>query len=41
LQAHQNAASNSDEYVLESVMTFGKIDTLIHDLLSIEVRKVG
>lgn len=38
-QAHQNAASNSDEYVLEAFLTFGKIEFLIYDLLLIEAWK--
>lgn len=39
LQAHQSAASNSDEYVLEAFLTFNKVETLIHDLLLIEIWK--
>lgn len=39
LQAHENAISNSDEYVLEAILTFDKIEVLIHDLLLIEVWK--
>lgn len=39
LQAHQNAMTNSDEYVLEALLTFDKIDVLIHDLLIIEAWK--
>ena len=39
LQAHENAISNSDEYVLEAIITFDKVDVLIHDLLTIEVWK--
>ena len=39
MQAHQSASSNSDEYVLEAIMTFGKIDLLIHDLITIEAWK--
>lgn len=38
-QAHQNAATNSDEYVLEAFLTFNKIEFLIHDLLLIEAWK--
>jgi hypothetical protein len=38
-QAHQNAASNSDEYVLEAFLTFGKLDVLIHDCILIEAWK--
>lgn len=39
IQAHQNAMTNSDEFVLEAFLTFNKLDTLIHDLLLIEVWK--
>lgn len=39
VQAHQNAMTNSDEFVLESFLTFNKLDTLLHDLLLIEIRK--
>jgi hypothetical protein len=39
IQAHQNAMTNSDEYVLEAILTFNKLDTLIHDLLLIEIWK--
>jgi hypothetical protein len=39
LQAHQSAVSNSEEFVLEAILTFGKIDILIHDLLLIEAWK--
>lgn len=39
LQAHQNAANNSDEFVLEAILTFDKIDVLVHDLLVTEVWK--
>lgn len=39
LQAHQNAMTNSDEYVIESLLTFNKIEVLIHDLLIIEAWK--
>jgi len=38
-QAHENAMSNSDEYVLEAILTFDKIEILIHDLLLIEIWK--
>ena len=38
-QAHQCAASNTDEYVVEAFLTFRKIETLIHDLLTIEAWK--
>ena len=39
LQAHQSARSNSDEYVLEALLTFDKVETLLHDLLLIEAWK--
>lgn len=39
LQAHQNAMTNSDEYVLEAFLTFDKIEFLVYDLLLIEAWK--
>lgn len=39
MQAHESAAANSDEYVLEAIITFGKIDVLINDLITIEAWK--
>lgn len=39
LQAHQSAVTNSDEYVIESLLTFSKLEVLIHDLLIIEAWK--
>jgi zinc finger MYND domain-containing protein 10 len=39
LQAHQSAQSQSDEFVLESFLTFSKLETLIYDLLVIEAWK--
>jgi len=27
LQSHQNAMTNSDEYILEAVLTFGKLES--------------
>ena len=39
LQAHQNAMTNSDEYVLEAILTFDKLGVLIHDLIIIEAWK--
>ena len=39
LQAHQSAMTNSDEYVIEALLTFDKIKILIHDLLIIEAWK--
>ena len=35
IQAHQSAMTNSEEFVLESILTFDKLDVLIHDLLLI------
>lgn len=39
LQAHQSAMTNSDEYVVEAIVTFNKLEVLIHDLLIIEIWK--
>lgn len=39
IQAHQNAMTNSDEFILEAFLTFSKLDTLLHDLLLIEIWK--
>jgi hypothetical protein len=39
VQAHQSAMSNSDEYVLESMLTFDKLQVLVHDLIVIEAWK--
>lgn len=39
LQAHQCALTKCDEFVVEAVLTFSKLDTIIHDLLIIEVWK--
>ena len=39
VQAHQSASANNEEYVLEAVLTFDKMDVLIHDLLIIEAWK--
>ncbi len=39
LQAHQSAMTNSDEYVIEAIITFNKLELLIHDLLVIEIWK--
>lgn len=39
LQAHQSAMSRSDEYILESILTFSKLEVLVHDLLIIEAWK--
>jgi zinc finger MYND domain-containing protein 10 len=39
MQAHASALSNSDEYVLETLLTFDKIEVIIHELLIIEIWK--
>jgi hypothetical protein len=39
MQAHQSAMTNSDEYILEAILTFNKMPVLINDLLSIEAWK--
>ena len=39
VQAHQSAMSNSDEYVLEAMLTFEKVEVLVHDLMVIEAWK--
>lgn len=39
LQAHQSAMTNSDEYVLEAILTFNKLQVLVDDLLTIEAWK--
>lgn len=39
LQAHHSAMTNSDEFVLEAILTFDKVKVLIHDLLAIEAWK--
>ena len=39
IQAHKNAMNSSDEYVMESFVTFDKMKTLIYDLLMTEVWK--
>eukprot|EP00873_Tetraselmis_striata_P028698 jgi/Tetstr1/448962/TSEL_036187.t1 len=39
LQAHHNAQTHSDEFVMESLVSFDKISTLVHELLAIEVWK--
>jgi hypothetical protein len=38
LQAHHNAAARSDEFVMEALVSHGKVDVLIHSLLVAEVR---
>ena len=37
LQAHHNAAAQSDEFVMEALVSRDKVDTLIHGLLAAEV----
>ncbi len=39
MQAHINAVMRSDEFIMESLVTFDKIKTLIFDLLVTEVWK--
>jgi zinc finger MYND domain-containing protein 10 len=39
LQAHQSALTHSDEFILESFLTFSKIEFLINDLILIEIWK--
>lgn len=41
LQAHHNAAAQSDEFVMEALVSRGQVDTLIHGLLVAEVRGQG
>ena len=36
LQSHHNAVSNSDEFVMENVITHDKLTTLVHELLAVE-----
>ena len=36
MQAHQNAAANADEFVMESLITFDKLPCLVHELLAAE-----
>jgi hypothetical protein len=37
LQAHCNAQAHSDEFVMEYLVSYDKVTTLVHDLLVIEV----
>eukprot|EP00050_Salpingoeca_kvevrii_P022724 m.131177 g.131177 ORF g.131177 m.131177 type:complete len:454 (+) comp9806_c0_seq5:884-2245(+) len=37
MQAHVNAAMNTDEYVLEALVSYDKLALLVHDLISIEM----
>uniref|UniRef100_A0A061SCF1 Zinc finger mynd domain-containing protein 10-like n=1 Tax=Tetraselmis sp. GSL018 TaxID=582737 RepID=A0A061SCF1_9CHLO len=39
IQAHHNAQTHSDEFVMEALVSFDKITVLIHELLVIEVWK--
>ena len=39
MQAHINAIMRSDEFIMESLVTFDKIQILIYDLLVTEVWK--
>lgn len=39
LQAHMNAVTNTDEYVIEAILTFSKLSVLIHELLVIQIWK--
>ena len=39
MQAHINAIMRSDEFIMESLVTFDKIQMLIYDLLVTEVWK--
>ena len=39
IQAHKNAMNSTDEYVMESFVTFDKMKVLIYDLLLSEVWK--
>lgn len=37
IQAHYNALSKHDEFVVDGIVTSGKLDVLVHDLLLIEM----
>jgi len=39
LQSHRNAKAREDEYVMDSVTTWEKVDVLIYDLIVSEVWK--
>ncbi|CAM9362081.1 unnamed protein product [Discosporangium mesarthrocarpum] len=39
LQAHQSAMARADEFVLEALLTFDKLEVLVHELLAIEAWK--
>jgi hypothetical protein len=36
IQVHQNAMTNSDEFVLESILLYEKLETLIDNRITIE-----
>ncbi len=37
LQSHQCALSNSDDFVLEALVSFDKMSVIVHELLAIEL----
>lgn len=37
LQAHHNAVAHADEFVMEALVSHGKVDALVHGLLVSEV----
>lgn len=37
MQAHYNAQTHSDEFVMEQLVSLDKMKVLVHDLLLIEV----
>ena len=37
MQAHHNAQSHSDEFVMEALVSFDKLSMVVHDLLAYEV----
>lgn len=39
LQAHQNVAGNSDEFITAALISFEKIDVLVHELIVIDIWK--
>ena len=39
IQSHQSATSNSDDYVLEAILTHDKLDVLVNDLITLEAWK--
>jgi len=41
LQAHQSAQQQGDEFVLEALLTFDKLRTLVHELLATEAWRVN